>query len=180
MRADLGPTASYNHGVEIINGLNNVSKNLNAGIEVRLFKSKDKKYDISLSNRYSYNSNATQQYNKIIKYSTNELGVDGTVYYKKVWAVKSDFNFYARQRTPQFPDNLSNQLWNARAQRTFKSNEFTVFFMIRDILNQNTGIQRNFYSNTLSEVRNERLKRYWMMGFTWDFKNKSATTAPTK
>ena len=55
---------------------------------------------------------------------------------------------------------------------TFKENEFTAYFLIRDILNQNTGIERNFYGNTSTEVRNQRLRQYWMIGFTWDFKNK--------
>ncbi|MEO5890340.1 MAG: TonB dependent receptor [Ferruginibacter sp.] len=180
IRFDMGPSGSYSHSVEIINGLNNISKNLNAGLDVRLNKSKDKKYDIALSNRFMYNSNATQQYNATINYRTNELGIDGTVYFKKVWALKSDFNFYARQKTPQFQNNLSNQLWNARAQKTFKNNEFTAYFSVRDILNQNISVERNFYSNTLSEVRNDRLRRYWMLGFTWDFKNKTAKAPPAK
>jgi len=178
LRFDLGPNASYNHSKEIINGLDNTSKNLNAGMELRLFKTKEKKYDISVWDRFNYNSNVTQQYNTAIKYRTNELGLDATFYLKKVWSLKSDFNYYARQKTPQFQNSLNNQLWNARLQRTFKSNEFTVYVGIRDILNQNTGIERNFYSNTLSEVRNERLQRYWMVGFAWDFKNKAAKPAP--
>jgi hypothetical protein len=41
-------------------------------------------------------------------------------------------------------------------------------------LNQNIGIERNFYDNTLSEERNDRLKRYAMIGFAWNFKNKGA------
>jgi hypothetical protein len=48
--------------------------------------------------------------------------------------------------------------------------------MIRDILNQNIGIERNFYGNTLSEERNDRLKRYFMIGFAWNFKNKNPAT----
>ena len=70
-------------------------------------------------------------------------------------------------------DNLNNHIWNARLQRTFKNNEFTAYFTVSDILNQNIGIDRNFYGNTYSEVTNDRLKRYFMIGFTWDFKNKA-------
>ncbi len=179
VRVGFNPNASYSHSTEIINGLNNTSKNLNAGVSVYLQKSKDKKYDISLSNNLGYNSNVTQQYNTIIKYVTNELQLDATVYYKKVWSLKSDIDFFARQKTPQFQNNLTNQLWNAKVQRTFKSDEFTVYFSIRDILNQNTNIQRNFYSNTLSETRNERLKQYWLLGFAWNFKNKTAKAPET-
>ena len=179
IRVQISPNANYNHSTEIINGLHNTSKNLNTGVQLYLSKAKDKKYDFSLSNNFSYNSNITQQYNTKINYNTNELSLDATVYLKKVWSLKTDLTYFVRQKTPQFQNNLSNQLWNARVQRTFKKNEFTAYFSIRDILNQNTNIQRNFYSNTLSEVRNERLRQYWLIGFTWDFKNKS-TAATTK
>ena len=82
-------------------------------------------------------------------------------------------SFFARQKTPQFQTNLTNHIWNARLQKTFKENEFTAYIMIRDILSQNIGIERNYYGNTTSEVTNQRLKQYWMIGFTWDFKNKA-------
>ena len=61
-------------------------------------------------------------------------------------------------------------------QRTFKKDEFTAYILVRDILNQNIGIERNFFGNTLSEQTNDRLKRYWMIGFTWNFKNKGTAT----
>ncbi|WP_301927593.1 outer membrane beta-barrel protein [Ferruginibacter sp.] len=180
IRVDVGPNAGYNHSTEIINGLNNVTKNLNAGVRLYLNKAKDKAYDVTVSNEFNYNSNNTQQYNSKINYYTNETGLYATYYLKKVWSLQSDFNYFVRQKTPQFQNNLSNQLWNAKLQRTFKKDEYTLYFSIRDILNQNTGIQRNFYSNTLSEVRQDRLKRYWMLGFTWNFKNKAAAPTPTK
>jgi hypothetical protein len=42
-------------------------------------------------------------------------------------------------------------------------------------LNQNIGIKRYVYENTVSEEQNDRLKRYAMIGFTWNFKNKGET-----
>ena len=139
-------------------------------------KSKEKKYDVSVQNEFSYNSNTTSQNNTKIHYNTNTLSFNGTLYIKKVWSVISDYQFYSRQKTLQFDNNLNNHLWNARLQRTFKNNEFTAYFTVRDILNQNIGIERNFYSNTYSEVTNDRLKRYFLIGFTWDFKNKASKT----
>ncbi|MEO6549442.1 MAG: outer membrane beta-barrel family protein [Ferruginibacter sp.] len=180
LRFELSPNGNYNHSIEIINGVNSVSENLNAGVSVYLSKTKDKKYDISVSNSFMYNSNSNQQQKAVNKYNSNDLGIDGTIYYKKVWSLKSDFNFYARQKTPQFQNNLTNQLWNARLQRTFKKDEFTLYFAVRDILNQNTGIRRDFSGNTLSEVTNIRLRRYWLLGFAWDFKNKSAQAPAAK
>ena len=180
IRVNFNPNVGYNHSTEIINGQDNITKNLNAGMGLWLNKSKDKVFDVSVSNNFNYNSNSTQQYNTKIKYNTNETRIDGTFYLKKVWSLQSDFNYFVRQKTPQFQNNLSNQLWNAKLQRTFKKDEYTFYFTVRDILNQNTGVERSFYSNTLSEIRNDRLKRYWMLGFTWNFKNKATAPAPTK
>jgi hypothetical protein len=81
-----------------------------------------------------------------------------------------------REKTVDFQDNLTNQLWNARLQRTFKNDEFTAYIMVRDILNQNIGIRRYVYENSITEEQNDRLKRYAMIGFTWNFKNKGEKT----
>jgi hypothetical protein len=48
--------------------------------------------------------------------------------------------------------------------------------MVRDILNQNIGITRYVYENSITEEQNDRLKRYAMIGFTWNFKNKGEKT----
>jgi hypothetical protein len=44
--------------------------------------------------------------------------------------------------------------------------------LVRDILNQNIGIERYNYGNVIGEEQNDRLKRYAMIGFIWNFKNK--------
>ena len=89
--------------------------------------------------------------------------------------MSKDYNLNSRQKTTDFQDNLTNQLWNARLQRTFKKDEFTAYIMVRDILNQNVGINRYNYENIVGEERNDRLKRYVMVGFTWNFKNGGET-----
>ncbi|MFM2326571.1 MAG: hypothetical protein RIR31_773, partial [Bacteroidota bacterium] len=150
------------------------SQTLNSGISIYLSKNKDKKYDISLSNDFLFNRNVTSQNSTVKKFNTNNVRLDATIYYKKTWSVSTNYNLFVRQKTADFQSNLSNNLWNAKLQHTFKKDEFTAYIMVRDILNQNIGIERNFYDNTLSEERNDRLKRYGMIGFAWNFKNKTA------
>jgi hypothetical protein len=84
----------------------------------------------------------------------------------------------SRQKTQQFQDNLTNSIWNARFQKTFKDNEFTAYVMVRDILNQNIGVDRKYSGITTTEETNQRLKRYFMIGFAWDFKNAGSKPAP--
>ena len=175
MRADFSPSFGYNKSVLSINDKMGSAKNLNTGLSVYLNKSKQKQYDISLSNRFSFNRSSTSQNDEVKSFNTNNLNLDIGVYFAKNWKVSTDYNLNTRQKTVDFQDNLTNQLWNARLQRTFKNDEFTAYFMMRDILNQNIGIQRNVYENTISQEQNDRLKRYAMIGFTWNFKNGGGT-----
>jgi hypothetical protein len=146
---------------------------LNAGLSLNADKSKDKKYEFSLNNDFNFNNNKNGQNTGSTNFFTNTLMVNGLVYFKKVWSLQSDWQFLYRQKTAQFPDYNSNHIWNAKLQRTFHKDEFTVYFQARDILNQNIGIERSFSANYVTEVRNQRLKRYFMLGFAWDFKNKN-------
>jgi len=176
-RIYINPNFGYSKFADVINNQINYTHNLNTGLSIYLSKTKDKKYDFSLGNEFNYNSNKNTLSNSRFHYYTNTLNAEATVYIRKTWSINSDYQFYARQKTDQFSGNLNNHMWNARLQKTFKNNEFTAFVKIRDILNQNIGVDRNFNGNTLTEERNDRLKRYWLVGFTWDFKNKGAKTA---
>jgi hypothetical protein len=178
LHINLNPSLSYNKSALSINNVLNFSKTLNSGFSIYMNKSKDKKYDLSLSNYFSNNSNSTTLNNDRKSFNTNNLGLDIGVYLNEKWKISTDYNLFSRQKTVDFQDNLTNQLWNARLQRTFKNDEFTAYIVVRDILNQNIGIQRNVYENTISEEQNDRLKRYAMLGFTWNFKNKG--DAPKK
>lgn len=170
----LGTNVNYSKFSNYVNGRKSTSNTTGVGLSVGLQKSKDKKYELSLNNDVMYNNNHTTENSNNDHYFTNTLSVNATVYYKKVWSIASDYQYYVRQKTSQLADGINNSLWNAKLQRTFKNNEFTVYIKVRDILNQNIGVDRNYYGNTFTEIRNDRLKRYWLLGFTWDFKNKSA------
>lgn len=175
LQVNLNPNLNYNKSVNSINNSTNDTKTLNSGFSVYLNKSKAKKYELSLSNDFSNNRNTTSQNDKIKSFNTNDLRLDIGVYFREKWKLSTDYDFMSRQKTVDFQTNLTNQLWNARLQRTFKNDEFTAYIMVRDILNQNIGIQRSVYENSITEEQNDRLKRYAMIGFTWNFKNKGET-----
>jgi hypothetical protein len=172
----LGPRFNYNKYADIINSQKSFSKTVTPGSYINVSKSKEKKYDLSVSDEFNYNVNTTSQNSTRIHYYTNTLSLNATVYYKKVWSLLSDFQYYSRQKTQQISNNLNSRIWGARLQRTFHHDEFTAYVSVHDILNQNIGIDRSFYSNTYTQTTNDRLKRYFMIGFEWDFKNKAAKT----
>jgi len=177
MNINFGPNFNYSKYAEVLNGITSFSKTFNGGMNVWMNKTKEKKYDISLSNDFNYNSNRTTLNPRVNNFFTNTLNVNTTIYYKKVWSINTEYNFFARQKTEQFTNNLTNHIWNARLQRTFKDNEFTAYVLVRDILNQNIGIERSFSGFNTTEVTNQRLKRYFMVGFSWDFKNSGSKPA---
>ncbi len=173
-RFGINPSLSYNKYGDVINNKKSYSTTFSPGGAINLSKSKEKKYDIFLQDYFTYNSNTTSQNDTKIHYISNTLTVNATIYVKKVWSLISEYEFNSRQKTFKNDNDLNTHILNARLQKTFKNNEFTTYFTVRDILNQNIGINRNFSGNTYSEVRNDRLKRYFLIGFTWDFKNKGA------
>jgi hypothetical protein len=172
---NLNPSLNYNKSVLSINNKINSSNTLNSGFAIYLSKFKEKKYEFSLNNNFSNNRNTTSQNDQKKSFNTNNLGLDIGVYFREKWKLSTDYNLYSRQKTADFKTNLTNQLWNARLQRTFKKDEFTAYILVRDILNQNIGVRRYVYENIIGEEQNDRLKRYAMVGFTWSFKNKDET-----
>ncbi|MEO8111815.1 MAG: outer membrane beta-barrel family protein [Ginsengibacter sp.] len=176
-RFNIGPSFSYNKYADVINSKKSFSTTVAPGFNMWLSKSKEKKYDLSLQNDFSYNSNTTSQNDTRIHYINNSIEFNGTLYIKKVWSINTNYQFNARQKITPQDKNLTYHILDARLQRTFKKDEFTAYISVKDLLNQNIGIDRNFYGSTYSEVINDRLKRYFLIGFTWNFKNKSNTPA---
>ena len=173
-RFSIGPNFTFNRYASIINNVTGYAKTSTPGIGASVYKSKEKKYDVSIYDQFSYNSNTTSQNDTKIHYYTNTLTLNGTLYFKKVWSLITDYEYSFRQKTIQSTSNLNTNIWNAQFQRTFKHDEYTIYFKVRDILDQNVGIQRNFYGNTYTQQTDDRLKRYFMIGFTWNFKNKGS------
>ena len=172
-RVNLNQNFSYRRTNDFLNSAKNLSNIVSSGTSLSISKMKEKKYDVSISNRIDYNIQKTSQINSTNSFRTYTLGLDGTFYYKKVWSLISSYELYARQKTAQV-SAISNNLWNAKLQRTLKKDEFTVYASVNDILNQNIGVDRSYYGTTFTETRSERLQRYFLVGFTWNFKNQAA------
>ena len=175
---ELSPNANFSRFADVINSLESYSNTTSGGISIGLNKSKADKYDFSLNNDFNYNYNTNAQTKTSNTFKSNTMRLNATVYYKKTWSVISEYQFNARQKLINQTESLNNHFVNIQLQKTFNKNEFTVFAKVRDLFNENIGIDRSYYGNTFTEETNQRLKRYFMLGFSWDFKNKGA--APKK
>ncbi len=175
IRANITGFGNVFKQADVINSFSSYSNSANTGLTIDLNKSKADKYDISINNTLSYIYNKNSQSSIVNQFKSNQLSLSATVYYKKSWSIITDYQFYSREKLQNEQANVNSQIWNLQLQKTFKSNEFTLFAKARDLLNQNIGIDRNFYGNVFTEERNQRLKRYFMIGFSWDFKNKNTS-----
>jgi hypothetical protein len=163
--------ANYSRFADFINSNLSFSNTINGGVSINLSKSKKDVYDVSLNNDFNYNYNTNAQTKTANTFRTNNLTANATVYYQKTWSIITDYSFMSRQKLAFQSEGLNVHLLNVQLQKTFKNNEFTVYIKARDLLNQNIGLERNFFANTFTEERNQRLRRYFMIGFNWDFKN---------
>jgi len=175
-RININPALSFGKYVGMLNNKATVSKTFAPTINININKEKENKYDLSIYNSTSYNSNRTSQNNTRIHYIINNLAFDGTIYLQKVWSFNTTYNYYFRQKIQQSPTDLNTHIIDVKFQRTFRNNEFTGYIGIKDLFDQNIGINRSFFGTTYSQTINERLKRYFFVGFTWNFKNKSTST----
>ena len=169
----ISPTANVSRFVDVINNKSSYANTYSGGLSLNLNKSKKDKYDITLNNDYALSYNKNNQTINTNKFANNTLGLTTTLYYKKAWSLISEYQYFWRQKITAASSALNNQIWNIQLQRTFKNNEFTAYIKARDVLNQNIGIDRSYYGNTFTENQDQRLKRYFMIGFSWDFKNKN-------
>ncbi len=172
-RFNINPSISYNKRAVILNEIQGYSTTFSPAMNIYINKTKEKKYDLTLSSNFSKSYNKNGQNNDKTSFYTNDIGFNGKIYYKKVWSVETDYNFSSRKNTAQGGTDLSFHIINARLQRTFKKDEYTVYFTLRDILNQNTGIDQYIDGNYYYQTVNDRLKRYFLVGLRWDFKNKT-------
>lgn len=175
---EVNANANYSRFSDVINNLNSFSNTTSGGMGLTLRKSKTDKYDFSFNNNFNISYNNNSQTKSTNTFRSNDANLNAKVYIKKVWSVSTDYLLTLRQKLEGQTDNLNVNIWNAQLERTFRNNEFTIFIRARDILNQNTGINRYYFGNNFTEETNQRLKRYFMVGFSWDFKNKNE--APKK
>jgi hypothetical protein len=169
----LNANINYSRFADVINNNLSFAKTTGAGLSMSLSKSKANKYDLSLSDNFNFNLNKNAQSSGTNQFTTNTINASALVYYNKVWSIGAEYEFFAAGRINERVDPVNFHIVDMKLQRTFFNNELTVYARIKDMLNQNTGVDRSYFGNTFSEERNQRLRRFFMLGVSWDFKNKN-------
>ncbi len=160
--------ANYNNNISYTNSQENIGRNwvLSQGARFRL--DLPDIMDADFNGTYSYN---TTHYSIATTPSTNAktlvLGVNGRTFFFTDWTLGYDLtktinNGYSSTIKAN-PTLLSTYI----ERRFLKNNLGAVRIQGFDLFNQNTGISRTVSANSITDSRNNRLGRYYLLSFTY-------------
>lgn len=144
---------------------NNVSFNFNAN------KYEQSKYSVRLSGGPLYTSNVSslQQNRASEGWGFNASGSAG-VYLPGKFEINTDLRYSYSGATQVFDENFERLIWNARLEKKLlKKDELILSLQANDILNQNTGFNRNAHSTGFTQTDYTTISRYFMFSIIWDF-----------
>ena len=170
-----GNINSYNN---FVNGLQNTNNTKGINLGINFNHSKDEKYDIYLGPRISRNiSTSSLRKDVETKFWQMDGNMGGTVQLPWKMEFNTEVEASFRQKINEFDQSINMIRWNAQiAKKFWKNKAGEIRLSVFDILNQNIGFQRNISSNFITENRYNTIKRYFLIGFTWNFTYNPATT----
>jgi hypothetical protein len=172
IRYNIGPNVSYSRGVAFVNGLENDTRDVSAGMRLRFDNQKKEKIDVGIGGNFSYTtaqfSIAENQNQSFINHSyfadltvtliENKLNINSELDYSFFNGLSDDFN----QQIPIWRAELSLfMLKNSRGQLKVG---------VYDILNQNRGVSRINQLNFIVDREVNALGRYFLTTFTYSLK----------
>ena len=87
-------------------------------------------------------------------------------------SIENDINVY--QKSAAFPDQRNVYLVSPSIRKVIgKKDQFELKLFAFDIFNQNNYVRRNISSNFISETTNNGIRRYFLLGFVYNFSKNS-------
>ena len=87
-------------------------------------------------------------------------------------SIENEINIY--QKSAAFPDQRNIYLVSPSIRKVIgKKDQFEVKLYAFDIFNQNNYVRRNISSNFISETTNNGIRRYFLLGFVYNFSKNS-------
>ncbi len=169
----LGMNKSVNYNM--VNGDFNTTTSASYSPYLTLSKYEAKKYDIYIYGGPSYNINKTslQQNTNNNSYGFNGSG-NITLYLPGNFQITSSASYRYTGKTPSLPA-VAYTIVNGAVNKTFlKDNSLKLTATLNDIFNQNIGFSRNPNGAMITQSSWNTIRRFFMIGVTWDFSKMGA------
>lgn len=159
-------SGSYARGVNFTNSIDNITNDFSVTNKYRLVTSMDK-LDLSAGiggsiNRATYSAQPRQN----TTYYTLNPTIDVSYMFPGEIRLAVDANYYQNTgRGEAFDVNYT--IMNGYMSKQFFKNRGTFKLSVNDILNQSQGIARTSSNNTITDLRYNVLRRYFMFSFTY-------------
>lgn len=164
LNIDLGGT--YARGVNFTNALENITNNVTLNNKYRLVSSMDK-LDLTAGiggsiNRATYSAQSSAN----TTYYTLNPTIDVSYLFPGNIRLAVDVDYYQNTGRGEAYD-INYTIMNGYVSKQFFQNRGTFKLAVNDMLNQNQGITRTATNNTITDLRYNVLKRYFMFSFTY-------------
>ena len=171
IQANIEANSYYNRGFLFLNNLKNTVNRINQSVGVSIENRKKDVIDILVgadwgyqNTRYTLNSELNQQFN------TQSYLVDCSLQLGQHWRINSIMDYTIFPQGP-FASREERPIWEASISRTFgEQQRLQVRLHVFDILNRNTGLNRNATFNFIENERIESLGRYVMLSASYSLK----------
>lgn len=160
---------SYNNNISYTDNERNRGQNWNIRPAASFRLDLDNKVDASVNVSYTIYQTTTRyiDFTNKTKARTLNIGIDGKNYFFKDLTIGYDFS---KTINYNFSSNVNSNpvILSLYAEYRFlKNNRATVRLQGFDLFNQNTGISRTIYETTITDSRNNRLARYYLLSFNF-------------
>ena len=166
-KMNLSLNGNYNHGILLLNNIENESDRWSTAIDFKIENRKKKVVDILLGINWGYNQTSysiNESFNQ--NYNTLNYYTDWTFSLKKDWTLGTTFD-YTIYQGGGFDNQRQVPMWNASVSKSVFKNRGTIELSARDLLNQGIGVDRRSTLNYIEDVRINSLGRYLMLTFSY-------------
>lgn len=178
-RIDLSGNFSYNHGISLLNGMENKVNTRVIGPGLGYSFSLDSCMDVQLSARVSYNhASYSLQPQLNSNYVQQTYTVTHTQYLPLGLVLNNQFSYIVNSGYAQ-GYNSAIPLWNVSVGWSFLANKRgELKLSVFDLLNKNTGINRSINQSYFTDQRYNVLNRYCLLSFTYSLNKGIAKGRP--
>ena len=158
-------SADFKDADKSINNYSTIEMYLGLGYE------ETDKFRFNISPKIGYNTSVSSlQKNTNSNYYTYGGRADGYILLPGKIELSTDVNVDLRQAMEGFDQNTNIVQWNGNlSKKVFKDKSGKIILVANDLLNQNRGYSRNISSNFITDDRDLRVARYFLIKFEWTF-----------